>query len=32
MLGIIILGILGMALARGLLALDRAVVHWRGRD
>jgi taurine transport system permease protein len=31
-LGIIILGLLGMALGGALLALDLRVVHWRGRD
>jgi taurine transport system permease protein len=32
MLGIILLGLSGMALARGLVAIDRRVIHWRGRD
>jgi taurine transport system permease protein len=32
MLGIILLGLLGMALSRALVLLDRGVVHWRGRD
>ncbi|HKM61080.1 MAG TPA: ABC transporter permease [Acidisphaera sp.] len=31
-LGIIVLGVLGMALGGALLALDLRVVHWRGRD
>lgn len=29
---IIILGLLGVALAFGLRAVDRRVIHWRGRD
>jgi taurine transport system permease protein len=32
LLGIIILGILGMALNSILLGLDRALIHWRGRE
>jgi len=32
MMGILILGVLGMALSRGLLSLDLRLVHWRGRD
>jgi taurine transport system permease protein len=32
MLGILILGVLGMALSRALLSLDLWLVHWRGRD
>ena len=31
-LGIVILGLLGMALGGLLLAIDLRVVHWRGRD
>ncbi len=31
MVGIVLLGLLGMALSRLLLLLDRRVVHWRGR-
>jgi taurine transport system permease protein len=31
MVGIVLLGLLGMALGRFLLLLDRRVVHWRGR-
>lgn len=30
--GIILLGLFGMALSRALLTLDRALVHWRGRE
>jgi taurine transport system permease protein len=29
---ILVLGLLGVALAWGLRALDRRIVHWRGRD
>ncbi len=32
MLGIIILGLAGMALGRALLMLDTRLVHWRGRE
>jgi taurine transport system permease protein len=32
MLGIILLGLFGMALSRMLLELDRRAVHWRGRE
>jgi len=32
LLGIIILGILGMALNTILLGLDRRIIHWRGRE
>jgi len=32
MLGILILGLLGMALSRALLSLDLWLVHWRGRE
>jgi taurine transport system permease protein len=32
MMGILILGVLGMALSWGLLLLDTRLVHWRGRD
>ena len=28
--GIVTLGVMGMVLARVLLALDRRIVHWRG--
>lgn len=31
MMGIVLLGLLGMALTRFLLLLDRRLVHWRGR-
>ena len=31
MMGILILGVLGMALSRGLLSLDLWLVHWRGK-
>ena len=31
MLGIILLGVLGMALTGGLALIDRRVVHWRGQ-
>ncbi|HTU55938.1 MAG TPA: ABC transporter permease, partial [Acetobacteraceae bacterium] len=31
MVGIVLLGVLGMALSRFLLLLDRRLVHWRGR-
>lgn len=30
MLGIILLGLFGMGLSRGLVMLDRRVIHWRG--
>lgn len=32
MLGIILLGLFGMALTRSLLEIDRRVIHWRGRE
>jgi taurine transport system permease protein len=32
LLGVLILGVLGMALSRALLSLDLWLVHWRGRD
>jgi len=32
MLGILILGVLGMTLSGLLLALDRRLIHWRGRE
>jgi taurine transport system permease protein len=32
MLGIILLGVFGMALTRSLLEIDRRVIHWRGRE
>ena len=32
MLGIILLGLFGMALTRGLLEIDRRVIHWRGHE
>lgn len=32
MLGIILLGLFGMALTRGLVAIDRRLIHWRGSD
>lgn len=32
MLGIILLGVFGMALTWSLALIDRRVVHWRGRD
>jgi taurine transport system permease protein len=32
MLGIIILGLFGMTLSRGLVLLDNRLVHWRGRE
>jgi len=31
-LGILVLGLLGMALGKLLLSIDRRVVHWRGVD
>ena len=30
--GIILLGVFGMGLSRALLTLDRALIHWRGRE
>ena len=32
LVGILILGLLGMALSRALLSLDLRLVHWRGRE
>jgi taurine transport system permease protein len=32
LLGVLMLGVLGMALSRGLLSLDLWLVHWRGKD
>jgi len=32
MLGIILLGLFGMALSRGLVELDNRLIHWRGRE
>jgi taurine transport system permease protein len=32
MLGIILLGLFGMALTRSLLEIDKHVIHWRGRE
>lgn len=32
LLGIILLGLFGMALSRGLVAIDTHVIHWRGRE
>ena len=32
LLGIILLGLFGMVLSRGLVMLDRHLVHWRGRE
>ena len=32
MLGIILLGVFGMTLSRGLVLLDNRLVHWRGRE
>jgi taurine transport system permease protein len=32
LLGIILLGLFGMALSRGLVLLDNRIVHWRGRE
>ncbi|HTI81032.1 MAG TPA: ABC transporter permease subunit, partial [Acetobacteraceae bacterium] len=32
MLGIILLGLFGMVLTRGLVAIDRRLIHWRGSD
>lgn len=32
LLGVLILGVLGMALSRALLSLDLRLVHWRGKD
>lgn len=32
LLGIILLGLFGMALSRGLVLIDTRLIHWRGRD
>jgi taurine transport system permease protein len=32
LVGILILGLLGMALSRTLLSLDLRLLHWRGRE
>jgi taurine transport system permease protein len=32
LLGIILLGLFGMALSRGLVLIDHRLVHWRGRE
>jgi taurine transport system permease protein len=32
LLGIILLGIFGMALSRTLVAIDTHLIHWRGYD
>ena len=32
MMGILVLGVLGMALSRALLLVDTRFIHWRGRD
>ena len=32
LLGIILLGLFGMALSRALVAIDTRLIHWRGRE
>jgi taurine transport system permease protein len=32
LLGIILLGLFGMALSRALVAIDARLIHWRGRE
>ncbi len=32
LLGIILLGLFGMALSRTLVVIDNRLVHWRGRE